>query len=84
MVYGGRSKPVHRRRSSQAKNVSASDIYSQIVEVTGEEAMRRQHALKWCHSFQSGRQDVENRNMAESGRGQVLQRQKLQWHELKK
>ncbi|GFT71180.1 histone-lysine N-methyltransferase SETMAR [Trichonephila clavipes] len=36
----------------------------QIVEVYGEEAMIRQHAVKWCHFFQSGRQDVENCNMA--------------------
>ncbi|GIX93649.1 histone-lysine N-methyltransferase SETMAR [Caerostris darwini] len=48
--------------------VSASDIHSQIVEVYSEEAMSRQHVAKWCRSFQSGRQDVENRTMAVSGR----------------
>ncbi|GIY82216.1 histone-lysine N-methyltransferase SETMAR [Caerostris darwini] len=47
-----------------AKNVSASDIHSQIVDVYGEEAMSRQHVAEWCRSFQSGRQDVENRTMA--------------------
>ncbi|GFW25701.1 histone-lysine N-methyltransferase SETMAR [Trichonephila clavipes] len=51
-----------------AKNVSASAIHSQFVKVYGEEAMSRQHLAKWCHSFQSGRQDVENRSMAGSGR----------------
>ncbi|GFW01984.1 histone-lysine N-methyltransferase SETMAR [Trichonephila clavipes] len=35
----------------------------QIVEAYGEEALSRQHVAKWCLSFQSGRQDVENRNM---------------------
>ncbi|GFT47447.1 hypothetical protein TNCV_3749911 [Trichonephila clavipes] len=30
--------------------------------------MSRQHVAKLCRSFQSGRQDVENRNMVESGR----------------
>ncbi|GFX36322.1 histone-lysine N-methyltransferase SETMAR [Trichonephila clavipes] len=38
-----------------AKNVSAS-------------AMSRQHVTKLCYSFQSGRQDVESRNMTWSGR----------------
>ncbi|GFW31461.1 uncharacterized protein TNCV_1288081 [Trichonephila clavipes] len=38
-----------------AKNVFAS-------------AMSRQHAAKLCRSFQSGRQDVESRNMKGSGR----------------
>ncbi|GFW81177.1 hypothetical protein TNCV_4805451 [Trichonephila clavipes] len=47
-----------------AMNVSASDIHSQIVEVYGEESISRQLVAKRCHSFQSGRQDVENRNMA--------------------
>ncbi|GFX53941.1 histone-lysine N-methyltransferase SETMAR [Trichonephila clavipes] len=50
-----------------SKNVSASNIQSQIVEIYGEEAMSRQHIAKWHHSFQSGRQDVENRNMAGNG-----------------
>ncbi|GFV48098.1 histone-lysine N-methyltransferase SETMAR [Trichonephila clavipes] len=50
------------------KNVSASDIHSQIVEVYGEEEMRRQHVAKLCHSFQSSRQDVENHNMVGSSR----------------
>ncbi|GFX04559.1 hypothetical protein TNCV_900871 [Trichonephila clavipes] len=30
--------------------------------------MGRQHVDKWCHSFQSGRPNVENRNMVGSGR----------------
>ncbi|GFW83415.1 hypothetical protein TNCV_2545131 [Trichonephila clavipes] len=30
--------------------------------------MSRQHVAKLCHSFQSGRQDVESRNMTESVR----------------
>ncbi|GFS67978.1 histone-lysine N-methyltransferase SETMAR [Trichonephila clavipes] len=47
-----------------AKNVSACD--SQIVEVYGEEAIDRQHVAKWRRSFQSGRHDVENRNMTGS------------------
>ncbi|GFV08413.1 histone-lysine N-methyltransferase SETMAR [Trichonephila clavipes] len=38
-----------------AKNVSASAIHSQIVEVHGEEAISRQHVAKWCHYFQSDR-----------------------------
>ncbi|GFV66555.1 uncharacterized protein TNCV_3894481 [Trichonephila clavipes] len=38
-----------------AKNVSAS-------------AMSRQHVAKFCHSFQSGRLDIESRNMTGSGR----------------
>ncbi|GFY25279.1 hypothetical protein TNCV_2483991 [Trichonephila clavipes] len=50
------------------KNVSASDIQSQIMEVNGEEAMRRQRVAKWYHYFQSDRQDDENRNMAGGGR----------------
>ncbi|GFU10856.1 histone-lysine N-methyltransferase SETMAR [Trichonephila clavipes] len=50
-----------------AKNVSASDICSQIVEVDSDDAMSRQHVVKLCHSFQSGRQDAENHNMAGSG-----------------
>ncbi|GFX34830.1 hypothetical protein TNCV_2327701 [Trichonephila clavipes] len=41
--------------------------------VYGEEATGRQHVAKWCHSFQSGRQVVENCNMGATG--QVLQRQ---------
>ncbi|GFT05311.1 MULE domain-containing protein [Trichonephila clavipes] len=44
-----------------AKNVSASDIHDKIVEVHDGEAMSRQHVAKWGHSFQSGRQEVENR-----------------------
>ncbi|GFY00558.1 histone-lysine N-methyltransferase SETMAR [Trichonephila clavipes] len=55
-------------RFLRAKNESASAIHSQIMEVYGEEVMSRQHAMKGCHSFQSGRQDVENRNVAGSGR----------------
>lgn len=51
-----------------AKNVSTSEIHGPIVEVYGEEAMRSQHVVKLCCSFQSGRKDVENRNMAGSGR----------------
>ncbi|GFV45881.1 HTH_48 domain-containing protein [Trichonephila clavipes] len=61
-----------------AKNVSSFDIHSQIVKVYGEEAMNRQHVAKWCHSFQSSRQDDENRNMAGSSRPSSLR------HELKK
>ncbi|GFW01663.1 histone-lysine N-methyltransferase SETMAR [Trichonephila clavipes] len=49
-----------------ANNVSASDINSQIEEVYGEEAMSIQHVAKWCQSFQSGRQDIENHNMSGS------------------
>ncbi|GFY34714.1 hypothetical protein TNCV_4701951 [Trichonephila clavipes] len=45
-----RSTALVGSESSQAKNVSAS-------------ALRRQHVAKFCHSFQSGRQDVESRNM---------------------
>ncbi|GFV59348.1 histone-lysine N-methyltransferase SETMAR [Trichonephila clavipes] len=55
-------------RSLWANNVSASAVHSQIMEVYGEEAMNRQHVAKWCRSFQSGTQDVENRNMAASSR----------------
>ncbi|GBO27530.1 hypothetical protein AVEN_225981-1 [Araneus ventricosus] len=44
------------------KNVSTSEIHSQIVEVYGEEAISRQHVAKFCRSFQSDREDVENRN----------------------
>ncbi|GIY78641.1 histone-lysine N-methyltransferase SETMAR [Caerostris darwini] len=51
-----------------AKNMSSFDIHSQIVEVHGKEAMSIQNVAKWCRSFQSGRQDVESRNMAGSGR----------------
>ncbi|GFT87051.1 histone-lysine N-methyltransferase SETMAR [Trichonephila clavipes] len=61
-----------------AKNVPGSDIHSQIVEVYGEEAMSRQRVATRCHSFQSGRHDVENRNMAGSNRPNSLR------HELKK
>ncbi|GFX14255.1 histone-lysine N-methyltransferase SETMAR [Trichonephila clavipes] len=50
-----------------AKNVSVSVIHSQIVEIYGEEAISKQHVAKRCHSFQSGRQDIENRNMAGNG-----------------
>ncbi|GFW40856.1 uncharacterized protein TNCV_4369041 [Trichonephila clavipes] len=31
-------------------------------------AMSRQHVAKLCHSFQSGRQDVESRSMTGSSR----------------
>ncbi|GFX12826.1 histone-lysine N-methyltransferase SETMAR [Trichonephila clavipes] len=55
-------------RSLWEKNVSASDIYSQIMEVYGAEAISRQHEAKWCHYFESGRQDFENRNVAGSCR----------------
>ncbi|GFV72119.1 hypothetical protein TNCV_2460521 [Trichonephila clavipes] len=55
-------------RFSGAKNAFASDIYSQIVEVYGEEAMSRQHVAKLCHPFHSDIQEVENSNIAESGR----------------
>ncbi|GBM75478.1 hypothetical protein AVEN_54078-1 [Araneus ventricosus] len=48
-------------------NVSTSEIHSQIVEVYGEEAISR-HVAKFCHSFQSGREDVGNRNREASGR----------------
>ncbi|GFU02240.1 histone-lysine N-methyltransferase SETMAR [Trichonephila clavipes] len=51
-----------------AKNVSASGIHSQIVEVYGKEAMSRQDVAKWCQPFQSGRQNVENHNMTGRGR----------------
>ncbi|GFT69374.1 histone-lysine N-methyltransferase SETMAR [Trichonephila clavipes] len=61
-----------------AKNVSASDIHIQIVEVYGEKAMSRQHVAKWCLSFQSEKPDVENRNMAGSIRSSFSR------HELKK
>ncbi|GFU52866.1 hypothetical protein TNCV_2254821 [Trichonephila clavipes] len=37
-------------------------------KVYGEEAIRRQHVAKWRHSFQSGRDNVENRNMTRSDR----------------
>ncbi|GFW16853.1 hypothetical protein TNCV_2759811 [Trichonephila clavipes] len=29
------------------------------------------HVAKWCHYFKSGRQGIENRNMARSGRHSV-------------
>ncbi|GFW14970.1 histone-lysine N-methyltransferase SETMAR [Trichonephila clavipes] len=52
-----------------AKNLSASDIHSQIVDVYGEEAMATcSEMMSGSHSFQSGRKDVKNRNMAGSGR----------------
>ncbi|XP_035210368.1 protein Wnt-16-like [Stegodyphus dumicola] len=51
-----------------AKNVAASEIHRQIVEVYGDKAMSRQQVAKWCRSYQAGREHVENRNMEESGR----------------
>ncbi|GFW73244.1 histone-lysine N-methyltransferase SETMAR [Trichonephila clavipes] len=51
-----------------ANNKFVSDIHRQIFEIYGEEALRRHHVVKWCRSFQSGRQDVDNRNMAGNGR----------------
>lgn len=51
-----------------AKNVSAAEIHRQIVEVYGAEAMSRQHVAKWRRSFETGREDVENRNRGASGR----------------
>ncbi|GFV55923.1 hypothetical protein TNCV_7221 [Trichonephila clavipes] len=51
---------------------------SQIVEVYGEEAISGQHVTKWCPSFQSSIQNVENRNIA--GRDQPNSSR----HELKK
>ncbi|GFV71732.1 histone-lysine N-methyltransferase SETMAR [Trichonephila clavipes] len=51
-----------------AKNVYECDIRCQIVKVYDEKAMNRQHIAKWCHSFESGRQDVENRNMVRKSR----------------
>ncbi|GFX83357.1 hypothetical protein TNCV_908751 [Trichonephila clavipes] len=38
------------------------------MEAYGGEAASRQHVAKWCHSFTSGRQVVENRNMVENVR----------------
>ncbi|GFW33523.1 hypothetical protein TNCV_2210581 [Trichonephila clavipes] len=46
-------------RYLRAKNVSAS-------------AMSRKHAATLCHSYQSGRQDGESRNMTERGRQSSL------------
>ena len=46
-----------------AKNVAASEIHRQIVEVCGDKAMSRQQVAKWCRSYQAGREQVENRNM---------------------
>ncbi|GFV90298.1 histone-lysine N-methyltransferase SETMAR [Trichonephila clavipes] len=51
-----------------ARNVSTSAIYNQIMEFYGEQTMSRQLVTKWCRSFQSGKKDVGNRNMAGSGR----------------
>ncbi|XP_035228570.1 uncharacterized protein LOC118200722 [Stegodyphus dumicola] len=51
-----------------AKNVAASEIHRQIVEVYGDKAMSRQQVAKWCCSYQAGREHVENRNMEASGR----------------
>ncbi|GFW62781.1 histone-lysine N-methyltransferase SETMAR [Trichonephila clavipes] len=55
-------------RFLRARNVCASDIPSQIVLIYGEEKMSRQHVSKWCHSFQSSRKDIENRNSVGSSR----------------
>ncbi|GFX60774.1 hypothetical protein TNCV_4977501 [Trichonephila clavipes] len=52
--------------------VSASDTTSKIGEIYGEYAMRRHHAAKWRLSFQSGKQNMENRNMAGSCRPSSL------------
>ncbi|GFV77059.1 hypothetical protein TNCV_691271 [Trichonephila clavipes] len=54
ILLGNRSRLEVRAmiRFLWTKNVSASDIHSQIEEVYGEEAMRKQHAAKWyntCH-----------------------------------
>lgn len=51
-----------------AKNVSVSEIHSQMVEVYGEEAMSRHHVAKWCRCFKADREDVEHHNRAASGR----------------
>ncbi|XP_035216761.1 uncharacterized protein LOC118190194 [Stegodyphus dumicola] len=51
-----------------AKNVAASEIHRQIVEVYGDKAMSRQQLVKWCRSYQAGREHVENRNMEASSR----------------
>ncbi|GFT80569.1 uncharacterized protein TNCV_5122761 [Trichonephila clavipes] len=51
-----------------AENVSAFYIHSQIGDVNDEEAMGRQHEVKFSCSFQSGRQDFESSNMAGSDR----------------
>ncbi|GFT76625.1 histone-lysine N-methyltransferase SETMAR [Nephila pilipes] len=51
-----------------AKNMVASKIHRQIVEVYGDKAMSRQQVAKWCSSFQAGMEHVENRNMEASGR----------------
>ncbi|XP_035215289.1 uncharacterized protein LOC118188881 [Stegodyphus dumicola] len=51
-----------------AKNVAASEIHRQIVEVYGDKAMSRQQVARWCRSYQAGREHVENRNMEASGR----------------
>ncbi|XP_035207091.1 uncharacterized protein LOC118181956 [Stegodyphus dumicola] len=50
-----------------AKNVPASEIHRQIVEVYGDKAMNRQQVAKWCRSYQAGREHVENRSMEASG-----------------
>ena len=50
------------------KKFSASEIYSQILEVYGKEAMSKQHVEIWCRSFKADREDVENHNSAASGR----------------
>ncbi|XP_035212130.1 protein GVQW3-like [Stegodyphus dumicola] len=51
-----------------AKNVAASEIHRQIIEVYGDKAMSRQQVAKWCRSYQAGREHVKNRNMEASGR----------------
>ncbi|GFY28653.1 hypothetical protein TNCV_3440201 [Trichonephila clavipes] len=38
------------------------------VKNASASAMSRQHVAKLCHSFQSGRQDVESRNITGSSR----------------
>ncbi|GFY36359.1 histone-lysine N-methyltransferase SETMAR [Trichonephila clavipes] len=37
------------------------------VKNASTSAMSRQHVVKWCHFFQSSRQDVESPNMTGSG-----------------
>ncbi|GBN03468.1 hypothetical protein AVEN_141155-1 [Araneus ventricosus] len=47
-------------RSSWARRCNCTEIYRQLHEVYGENAMSRQAVAKWCNMFENGRTDIDD------------------------
>ncbi|KFM73297.1 hypothetical protein X975_07259, partial [Stegodyphus mimosarum] len=43
-----------------AKSCNCTEIYGQLHEVYGENAMSRQAIAKWCNMFENGRTDIDD------------------------